>query len=107
MLTNSQVLKRNRWLRNGWKSSVGIFTAIQISEVLRSFTGAVTVRVRTTVGHDSYERLVDVQVSPDDYWIPAGLTGASPISDPIKEPRGRRSEQCLRHREGDKRSGRS
>ena len=38
----------------------GNFHAIQISEALRSFVGVATVRVRTTVGHDSYERLVDV-----------------------------------------------
>ena len=64
----------------------GNFHSIQISEALRSFAGIATVRVRTTVGHDSYERLVDVPVSPDEYWIPAGLTGASPISDPLKNP---------------------
>ena len=64
----------------------GNFRAIQISEALRSFVGVATVRVRATVGHDSYERLVDVPVSPDEHWIPAGLTGASPISDPLKNP---------------------
>ncbi len=62
------------------------FHSAQISETLRSFAGVATVRVRVTVGHDSYERLVDVTVSPDECWIPAGLTGASPISDPIKSP---------------------
>src|SRR5207248_8148186 len=64
----------------------GNFHSIQISETLRSFTGVATVRVRVTVGHDSYERLVDINVSPDEHWIPAGLTGASPISDPLKNP---------------------
>ena len=64
----------------------GNFHSIQISETLRSFVGVATVRVRATVGHDSYERLVDVPVSPDEHWIPAGLTGASPISDPLKNP---------------------
>ncbi len=62
------------------------FHSAQISEALRSFAGVATVRVRVTVGHDSYERLVDVVLSPDECWIPAGLTGASPISDPIKSP---------------------
>jgi hypothetical protein len=64
----------------------GNFHSIQISEALRSFAGTATVRVRATVGHDSYERLVDVNISPDEHWIPAGLTGASPISDPLKNP---------------------
>jgi superfamily II DNA or RNA helicase len=62
------------------------FHSTQISEALRSFSGVATVRVRATVGHDSYERLVDVHVPPDEHWIPAGLTGVSPISDPLKNP---------------------
>jgi len=62
----------------------GNFHSIQISETLRSFSGVATVRVRATVGHDSYERLVNVDVSTDEHWIPAGLAGASLISDPIK-----------------------
>src|SRR3984893_5492121 len=70
-----------------WVDSFGgNFHAIQIGETLRSFTGIATVRVRATVGHDSYERLVDVNVTPDEHWIAAGLTGASPISDPLKNP---------------------
>jgi superfamily II DNA or RNA helicase len=64
----------------------GNFHSVQIGETLRSFAGTATVRVRATVGHDSYERLVDVNVSPDEHWVPAGLTGASPISDPLKNP---------------------
>lgn len=64
----------------------GNFHSTQISETLRSFSGVATVRVRATVGHDSYERLVDVHISPGDQWIPAGLTGVSPISDPLKSP---------------------
>jgi superfamily II DNA or RNA helicase len=68
------------------ESFEGNFHSIQISETLRSFAGTATVRVRATVGHDSYERLVDVNVSPDEHWVPAGLTGASPITDPVKNP---------------------
>jgi ERCC4-related helicase len=64
----------------------GNFHSIKIDETLRSFAGIATVRVRATVGHDSYERLVDINVSADEHWIPAGLTGASPISDPLKNP---------------------
>jgi superfamily II DNA or RNA helicase len=64
----------------------GNFHSIQIDETLRSFGGIATVRVRATVGHDSYERLVDIDVSPGEQWTPAGLTGASPIADPLKNP---------------------
>ena len=64
----------------------GNFRSIQIGETLRSFAGTATVRARATVGHDSYERLVNINISPDEHWASAGLTGASPISDPLKTP---------------------
>src|SRR5581483_11325264 len=64
----------------------GNFRSIQIGETLRSFAGTATVRVRATVGHDSYERLVDISIPPDEHWVSAGLTGTSPISDPLKAP---------------------
>ena len=44
------------------------------------------VKVRATVGHDSYERLMHVIVPLGELWVPAGLTGASPIADPLKNP---------------------
>lgn len=64
----------------------GNFRSIQIGETLRSFAGTASVRVRATVGHDSYERLVDINIPPDEHWVSGGLTGASPISDPLKTP---------------------
>lgn len=64
----------------------GNFRAAQVQGVERSFAGTAVVRVRATVGHDSYERLVDVLIPRGEHWIPAGLAGASPISDPLKNP---------------------
>jgi len=77
----SQLFKAQQMAKEWVEGFGGNFHAIQIGETLRSFTGIATVRVRATVGHDSYERLVDINVSPDEHWIAAGLTGASPISD--------------------------
>ena len=34
--------------------------SLEILDVARSFTGTALVRVRATVGHDSYDRLVNV-----------------------------------------------
>ncbi|MGB8543110.1 MAG: SNF2-related protein [Candidatus Acidiferrales bacterium] len=62
------------------------FRGAQVQAVDRSFAGTAEVRVRATVGHDSYERLVDVVIPPGEHWIPAGVTGASPITDPLKNP---------------------
>lgn len=64
----------------------GRFGSAEIHNVTRSFSGTAVVKVRASVGHDSYERLVNVSVPVGEQWIPAGLTGASPISDPIKNP---------------------
>src|SRR5271156_3407261 len=64
----------------------GAFRSAQVQDVARSFAGTALVRVRAAVAHDSYERLVNVTVPPDGYWVPAGPTGASPISDPLKSP---------------------
>jgi superfamily II DNA or RNA helicase len=62
------------------------FRGAQVTAVDRSFAGTAEVRVRATVGHDSYERLVDVVIPSGEHWMPAGVTGASPISDPLKNP---------------------
>jgi superfamily II DNA or RNA helicase len=70
-----------------WVGSFGAnFRGAQVQGEERSFAGTAVVRVRATVGHDSYERLVDVVISPGEYWITAGVAGASPISDPLKDP---------------------
>jgi superfamily II DNA or RNA helicase len=77
----------------------GKFRSAEVQEVMRSFTGTALVRARATVGHDSYERLVNVNVPTEALWIPAGLTGASPISDPVKNPEALR----VKHRFPDSR----
>src|ERR1700730_16134455 len=64
----------------------GKFRKAEIQEVTRSFSGIAIVKIRATVGHDSYERLVNVTVPLGELWISAGLTGASPIADPLKNP---------------------
>jgi superfamily II DNA or RNA helicase len=64
----------------------GKLLSVGVEEVFRSFNGTALVKVRATVGHDSYERLVNVPVSLGDAWISSGLAGASPITDPLKNP---------------------
>jgi superfamily II DNA or RNA helicase len=78
---------RAETLAREWIGSFGgNFRGTQVQGVERTFAGTAVVRVRATVGHDSYERLVDVVFPPGEHWIPAGITGASPISDPLKNP---------------------
>lgn len=64
----------------------GKLCSATIEDVKRSFSGTALVKVRATVGHDSYERLVNVPVALGDAWIEAGIAGTSPLSDPLKNP---------------------
>src|SRR5258708_9580287 len=73
-----------------WVDSFGgNFRRAQVQGVERSFAGTAVVRVRATVGHDSYERLVDVAIPPDEHWVPAGWTGAGPIAEPLQDSEAR------------------
>ena len=78
--------KAERLAKDWVESFHGEFREAEIQDVMRSFSGMAIVRVRATVGHDSYERLVNVAMPLAESWISAGLTGASPISDPLKSP---------------------
>jgi superfamily II DNA or RNA helicase len=70
-----------------WVDSFGgNFRSVKIQGVERSFAGTAGVRVRATVGHDSYERLVEVVIPHGEQWLSAGVAGTSPISDPLKNP---------------------
>jgi superfamily II DNA or RNA helicase len=68
------------------KSFDGNFCASPIQEVQRCFMGTGLVRVRTTVAHDSYERLVEVPLSPRNHSDKSGMNGIGPISDPLQDP---------------------
>jgi superfamily II DNA or RNA helicase len=68
------------------KSFDGNFRASRIQEVQRSFTGTALVRVRATVAHDSYERLVEISFPSNEHWSKTGLAGVGPITDPVEDP---------------------
>lgn len=70
-----------------WVESFGgRFRSATVDDVKRSFSGTALVKVRATVGHDSYERLVNVPIALGETWIEAGLAGTSPLTDPLKNP---------------------
>jgi superfamily II DNA or RNA helicase len=75
-----------RIAREWVESFGGKFLSTELKDVERCFSGTAIVKVRVTVGHDSYERLVNVPVPSGEVWVSAGITGASPISDPVKNP---------------------
>lgn len=59
-----------------------------IEEVSRCFEGSALVRVRATVAHDSYERLVEVHCGPAEHIARTrGRRGLRPLSHTIQNPR--------------------
>jgi len=61
-------------------------TAVEIAEVQRCFEGMALVRVRATVAHDSYERLVEVACSPAEPPGQSGRSGLGPLPHIIENP---------------------
>lgn len=64
----------------------GTLKGVEVEEVHRCFDGKALVRVRATVAHDSYERLVEVSCSPGEHRAPAGLAGLGPLARTIENP---------------------
>lgn len=82
------------WLR----SFNAALTGIDIPLVSQCFDGHAVVRVRATVAHDSYERLVAVKCSGAEHMTPFARRGFDPIPQIIQYPRdiGLRLEGIVR-----------
>lgn len=61
-------------------------TMVRIQDVYRCFTGVALTRVRATVAHDSYERLVEINCSPNDHRRSSGQPGLEVVSNIIENP---------------------
>jgi superfamily II DNA or RNA helicase len=59
--------------------------SIEIEEVRRYYEGAAVIRVRATVAHDSYERLVLVPCSPSEHYVVSGRSGVARVPDVIED----------------------
>jgi len=55
-----------------------------VEEAARSFSGSALLRVRATVAHDSYERLVDVLCSPNENRVTSG-DAMSPLGRTVSD----------------------
>jgi superfamily II DNA or RNA helicase len=60
--------------------------SIELSEVRRSFEGSALLRVRATVAHDSYERLVEVSCSREEHRGATGRSAMAPLPKTIEDP---------------------
>ena len=69
-----------RWVR----TFGGTSKAVDVEDVHRCFDGMALVRVRATVAHDSYERLVEVSCSSAEHHTEAGRSGVGPLPHTIE-----------------------
>jgi len=72
-------------ISRGWVGSFGATPiATKVEGVRRCFEGKALVRVRATVAHDSYERLVEVPCAPGDHKAHAVRSGLYKLTDVIE-----------------------
>ncbi|USN53812.1 MAG: DEAD/DEAH box helicase [Candidatus Nomurabacteria bacterium] len=70
-----------------WVESFGgDFENVTVEDVSRCFAGVAIIRARSTVAHDSYERLIEVSCAPTEHFSFVTRTGLEPIGDYIENP---------------------
>ena len=80
-------LSRAEEIATTWVKGFGAtLKTIDVQDVSRCFSGKALVRVRATVAHDSYERLVEVECAPNEHFNFVTNTGLEPIGDQIENP---------------------
>jgi superfamily II DNA or RNA helicase len=71
-----------------WAQALGAnIKGVQINRVHRSFNGKALLRVRATVAHDSYERLVDVDCLGEDHTNSGSRSQLAPLTNMIEHPK--------------------
>lgn len=69
-----------------WLSEFGaVLIQTELEDVRLAFNGRALVRVRATVAHDSYERLVQIQCEAGKHSVWTGRTGLRPLPDTIQD----------------------
>lgn len=65
---DQNILVNNEKMVEDWvKTFNGIYQKSEVKEARKCFSGFALVRVRMTVAHDSYERLVEIACNPDEH----------------------------------------
>jgi len=59
---------------------------IEVEDVCRCFEGKAVARIRATVAHDSYERLVEISCAPTEHSAQIGRSGLEPLPQTIEDP---------------------
>lgn len=85
--TDDKPEKEAESIAKEWTSTFGgVFKKGQLHEVWNCYSGTALVRVRATVAHDSYERLVEIGCSPEIHTNRSSKKEIEDIGDIIKEP---------------------
>jgi Helicase conserved C-terminal domain/SNF2-related domain len=80
-------LERAQGIARQWAESLGAaFSKCSVDTVYRSTQGKALVRVRATVAHDSYERLVEVPCSAAEHTGAVKASGLDPLPEVIRIP---------------------
>lgn len=70
-----------------WANSFGsTYKTVTTKEIVRCFNGTALMRVRATVAHDGYERLVEVDCTPSEHFSGASKKWLDPINEIIENP---------------------
>ncbi len=88
---DADVITQTEMIAKEWvKSFNANYVRSRIRDAQRSFTGTALVRVRATVTHDSYERLIEIPFSLDEHWSKADPNGTNRLPDILEnlEPIG-------------------
>jgi hypothetical protein len=73
--------KSSEEVARGWAAGFGgILQSAEATNVLRCFDGKAVLRVRTTVAHDSYERLVTIPCDSTVHRSSVGRSGLYPLT---------------------------
>jgi hypothetical protein len=73
-------------LAKSWVESFGgRFVSAQVGSAERSFTGSALLRVRATVAHDSYERLIDATCNGGERWSSSSPSRLAAIGEPLSD----------------------
>lgn len=70
-----------------WAEDMGArFVSAKVNDVQRSFSGQALLRVRATVTHDSYERIVSCECMPEDHIRTGHAADLAPLASTITDP---------------------
>ncbi|MBU6339467.1 MAG: hypothetical protein KGQ36_05825 [Rickettsiales bacterium] len=71
VIDNDQdALPKSENISREWVLNFGAnFNKLELQKVSRCFSGKSTMRVRATVAHDSYERIIEVECNPTEHFV--------------------------------------